>query len=339
MDNITLYVMQAKDQNGTLLGWSAVAIRQNMQTIWYMEFGQYREHSSAAARLKAIQQYIGDWEQVSGVRYTLENLAPRFAASDGLSDQWEELSPHDMKDFANNAFELYFFNGVGFRPDLTLEDRIQWHAPGISELYGSNAVASKAEEALQQLTEELGRTLTEVEATQMALGWGTSALLNVNWTIEIAPAVGDHGEDVGFSVIGVVYDANGIGATIFDLSEPLPYEYQARAEATRHRLALELLKRVSYALVHRDGVISYFKLERQRQGIDHIWQPFHARGTELELLLSWGLPLMRGSMVLDGSMPRSEWHNYYNEMFMIGAFSEDTLRDLEQDFGCEDVVG
>lgn len=195
--SITLHAIRAVDGSDTLLGWSAVAFQREGESISYMEFGQYRDREFAQERLDEIVQYIEDWEQVSSVRYTLEKTLSFFAINEALSDQWQKLSPRLAAEVERDEFSLFFLNGDGFRPDLTIEERIQWNAPGVPQLCGPKAIAQAAAYVLEELAAELGHPLTEAEALALAADWGESKMLQEVWSIEIVPAVGDFGRRSG----------------------------------------------------------------------------------------------------------------------------------------------
>ncbi len=198
--------------------------------------------------MKALWRYIEGWEYATGVRSELAGVAQHFALREGLDEAWTALPRRSVSDVRQADFALLYAPSSTYRGEMALEERIAQGLAGVLERCGPDFSRHAADIALTQLSWEVGYPISERPALAMAQRWLAHTSAQRPWAIEIAPAVGDEGEAMGFCVLGLLYtDTTQTNASIYDLEEPLPYEANARRVAAFHRLLLGAISPIAWS--------------------------------------------------------------------------------------------
>lgn len=270
---------------------------------------------------------------MTGVRRDLDVIASMFSRREALGANWAKLYKRQSIIFTATDFAIDYPIESDFRPDMTLQERHDLNAPGVTPLLAPLEEAMRTT-ALDQLRQEMGLPLGESDAEDIARTWGSSQLKTRQWSIELIPSVGDDNEATGFCVVGLLYDAATGRAQVFDLTDPEIEEVGARAYRTGFQMILAAINRVAFHPVHRDGIQSYFAEVRKLYRTQR-WAPFWLEKEEIEIFLAWGMALSRGSLGPDG-LPYIDVPRLLDDTF--GPVDPTWVEHYREVFGCEDTL-
>jgi len=221
-------------------------------SVQLLVFGQCLTEQAVFERLHELEVFVTDWELVTGVRLTLEQVAPYFAEGDGLPTEWHELTAAQIRAFDRGKFELFAERGMFVGPPTQHERFLRGWMRRESPV--QSLIEPTEQAILRELLEQYGQLLSVAQATALAGEW---LIDRQDWTIEVCPVNDRQGQLLGFTVFGLL-GLRESAVQMWDLSQPLS-ELAARRSAMLMRIELELIACIPFHPARKQGIRGYFE--------------------------------------------------------------------------------